>query len=100
MQAKGAAALPHSFNIAWDIALESPQLQQRVIRFLDLRREHAQLLYDPPIDPRDASAIADRFRADVSLLIGQLTGGAILVRTMTKQAQPGVAGDAPQAARP
>lgn len=75
--------------------LDSPLLQQHVVRFLNVRQEHARLLYDPPLDLKDPSAIADRFRADVSLLIGQLTGGAILVRTMTRQAQPSVAGDAP-----
>lgn len=79
--------------------LDSPLLQQKVMRFLSVRREHARLLHDPPVDPKDPSAIADRFRADVSLLIGQLTGGAILVRAITKQAQPSVAGDAPHAAR-
>lgn len=78
--------------------LDSPRLQQQVIRFLSVRREHARLLYDPPIDTNDPSAIADRFRVDVSILIGQLTSGAILVRTMVKQAQPSVPADAPQAA--
>jgi hypothetical protein len=28
MQAKGAAALPHSFNITWDIALVLPPIER------------------------------------------------------------------------
>ena len=80
--------------------LDSPELQQRVIRFLNVRMKHAQLLHDPPIVPSDPSAIAEQFRADVSLLISQLTGGALFVRTVTKQAQPAVPADPLQRASP
>jgi hypothetical protein len=80
--------------------LESPKLRDRVVRFLNLRRELAPLLYDPEIDPNSWEAIAERFRSDISLLLGQLTGAGMMVRTLEPQAQPGAAGDAPQAARP
>jgi hypothetical protein len=80
--------------------LESPKLRDRVIRFLNLRKELAPLLYDPDIDPDNWDAVAERFRSDISLLLGQLTGAGMMVRTLEAQAQPGAAGDAPQAARP
>lgn len=79
--------------------LDSPKLQERVVRFLNLRREHMALLDDPPIDPTDWSAVGERFRSDLSLLLGQLTGGEIMVRTVGKQAQPVIPADASQAAR-
>jgi hypothetical protein len=77
--------------------LDSPKLKDRTIRFLKVRCEQAPLLNDPPLDPNDSSAVAERFRSDVSLLLGQLTGGAILIRTLAKQAQPAVSEDASQA---
>jgi hypothetical protein len=80
--------------------LESPKLRDRVIRFLNLRKELAPLLYDPEIDPSNWDAVAERFRSDISLLLGQLTGAGMMVRTLESPAQPGAAGDAPQAARP
>lgn len=80
--------------------LESPKLRDRVIRFLNLRKELAPLLYDPEINPTNWDAVAERFRSDISLLLGQLTGAGMMVRTLETQAQPGAAGDAPQAAHP
>lgn len=78
--------------------LESPKLQDRVIRFLNLRKELAPLLYDPEIDQSNWEAVAERFRSDISLLLWQLTGAGMMVRTLEAQAQPGAAGDALQAA--
>lgn len=80
--------------------LESPKLRDRVVRFLNLRRELAPLLYDPEIAPDNWDAMAERFRSDISLLLGQLTGAGMMVRTLEARAQPGAAGDTPQAARP
>lgn len=80
--------------------LESAKLRDRVIRFLNVRKEFAPLLYDPEIDPSNWEAVADRFRSDISILLGQLTGAGIMVRTLETQAQPGAAWDAPQEARP
>jgi len=79
--------------------LHSPKLEKRIIHFLTVRREQAPLIHDGPEIPSDPPEIADRFRSDVSLLLGQLTGGAIMIRTLAKSAQPPVAADAPQAAR-
>jgi hypothetical protein len=70
------------------------------MRFLYLRKELAPLLYDPEIDPSKLEGVAERFRSDISLLLGQLTGAGMMVRTLEAQAQPDAAGDAPQAARP
>lgn len=78
--------------------LDSPKLKDRVVHFLRVRCEQAPLLYDPSLDLNNSSAVAERFRADVSLLLGQLTGGAILIRTLAKQVQPAVPADAPKAA--
>lgn len=80
--------------------LESPKLRDRVMRFLNLRKELAPLLYDPEIEPSTSEGVAERFRSDISLLLGQLTGAGMMVRTLEAQAQPDAAGDAPQAARP
>ncbi len=73
--------------------LDSPKLKRRILHFLDIRREQVTLLYDPPLGADDSLAVADRFRSDVSLLLGQLTGGEILVRTVAKQAQSDVPAD-------
>jgi hypothetical protein len=78
--------------------LDSPKLRDRINRFLALRREHAPLLYDPKIDPSDWNAVAERFRSDLSLLLGQLTGAGMMVRTVEGQAQPCGRGDGLQAA--
>lgn len=80
--------------------LESPKLRDRAIRFLNLRKELAPLLYDPDIDPSNWGAVAERFRSDISLLLAQLTGAGMMVRTLETQARSGAAGDAPQAAHP
>lgn len=73
--------------------LESPKLRDRIIRFLNLRKELAPLLYDPEIDPNNWEAVAERFRSDISLLLGQLTGAGMMVRTIEAHAQPdGAAG--------
>ena len=68
--------------------LESPKLRDRVIRFLNLRKELAPLLYDPEIDPTNWDAVAERFRSDISFLLGQLTGAGMMARTLEAQAQP------------
>lgn len=65
--------------------LESPKLRDRVVRFLNLRRELAPMLYDPEIDPNNWEAIAERFRSDISLLLGQLTGAGMMIRTLGAQ---------------
>ncbi len=70
------------------------------MKFLMLRKELAPLLYDPEIDPNNWDAAAERFRSDISLLLGQLTGAGMMARTLEVQAQPGAPGEAPQAARP
>ena len=81
--------------------LESPKLRDRVIKFLKLRRELAPLLYDPEIGPNDWDAIAERFRSDLSLLLGQLTGAGMMVRTLEIEAQPCAhAGRLPAASSP
>ena len=80
--------------------LESPKLRDRVMKFLMLRKELAPLLYDPEIEPNNWDAVAERFRSDISLLLGQLTGAGMMARTLEVQAQPGAPGEAPQAARP
>jgi hypothetical protein len=80
--------------------LDSPKLRDRVMKFLKLRKELAPLFYDPDIDPNNWAAVAERFRSDISLLLWQLTGAGMMVRTTEVQAQPGTPGDAPQAARP
>lgn len=72
--------------------LDSPKLRDRVIRFLSLRKELAPLLNDPEIDPSDREAMAERFRSDIAILLGQLTGAGMLVRTLEAQAQPIAAG--------
>lgn len=79
--------------------LEGAKLRNRIVRFLDLRKELAPLLYDPEIDPSNWEAVAERFRSDISLLLGQLTAAGMMVRTLETQAEPNAAGDAPQAAR-
>lgn len=79
--------------------LETPKLRDRVTKFLIRRKELAPLLYDPEIDPDDCDAVAERIRSDISILLGQLTGAGMMVRTFGLQANPGAAGDAPQAAR-
>lgn len=76
--------------------LDSPKLRDRVIRFLSLRRELAPLLYDPKIDSSNWDALAERFRSDIALLLGQLTAAGMMVRTEESQTQPAVP---PEAAR-
>lgn len=80
--------------------LESSKLRDRVMKFIKLRKELAPLLYDPEIDPSNWDAVAERFRSDISLLLGQLTGAGMMVRTVEVQAQSSDEGDAPQAAPP
>jgi len=74
--------------------LDSPKLKDRINRFLVLRRELAPLLNDPKIDPHNRDAVAERFRSDISLLLGQLTGAGMMVRTAEGQAQPIIPPDA------
>lgn len=74
--------------------LDSPKLKDRVNRFLALRRELAPLLNDPKIDSSNWDAVAERFRSDISLLLGQLTGAGMMVRTVESQAQPIIPPDA------
>ncbi|MBA3031670.1 MAG: hypothetical protein KKF85_16910 [Gammaproteobacteria bacterium] len=76
--------------------LDSPKLKDRINRFLVLRKELAPLLNDPKIDPSNWDAIAERFRSDISLLLGQLTGAGMMVRTLESQAQPIIPTDAAQ----
>lgn len=68
--------------------LDSSKLRDRVNRFLTLRRELAPLLYDPKIDQSDWNAVAERFRSDLSLLLGQLTGAGMMVRTVESKHNP------------
>lgn len=79
--------------------LESTKLRDRVMRFLNLRKELVPLLYDPEIESNNWDAMAERFRSDISLLLGQLIGAGMMVRTLEVQAQSGALGDAPQATR-
>jgi len=67
--------------------LDSPKLIDKVMRFLNLRRELAPLLFDPAINPNDWGAVAERFRSDISLLLSQLTGAGMMVRTLEARAQ-------------
>jgi len=78
--------------------LDSSKLRDRINRFLALRQEHAPLLDDPKIEPNDWDAVAERFRSDISLLLGQLTGSGMMVRTVECQAQPSRRGDRREAA--
>jgi hypothetical protein len=96
---RGVWPLIKSLNtIRNDLAhnLDSPKLQERIIHFLSVRREQAPLIHDAPQIPIDPSEIADCFRSDVSMLLGQLEGGVIMIRTYSRSAQPPVA-DASQA---
>lgn len=65
--------------------LESAKLRDRIIRFLNLRKEWAPLLNDPEIDTNNWDALAERFRSDISLLLAQLTGAGMMVRTREAQ---------------
>lgn len=80
--------------------LEGPKLLIRVMKFLRLRKELAPLLYDPEIEPNNSDAIAERFRSDISLLLGQLTGAGMMVRTLETPAQANAPQDTSQAAPP
>lgn len=68
--------------------LDSPKLQDRLVTFMNLRKEHMNLLYEEPIDPAKWDATAERLRMDISLLVSQLTGGALAVRTLIKKLEP------------
>lgn len=68
--------------------LEGPKRRDRVMKFLRIRKELVPLLYDPDVDPNDWDAVAERFRSDISLLLGQLTGAGMMVRTLEVQPQP------------
>jgi len=68
--------------------IDSPKLKDRVNRFLALRRELSPFLYDPQIDTTNQDAVAERFRSDVALLLGQLTAAGMMVRTIENQTKP------------
>jgi hypothetical protein len=65
--------------------LDSPRLNERVQRFMRLRRELAPVLSDPEKGDCPAEEMPERFRADVSLLVSQAIGAGIFVRTMAKR---------------
>lgn len=79
--------------------LESPKLRDRAIKFLTRRKELAPLLYDPEIDLDNCEAVAERIRSDISILLGQITGAGMMIRTLEVPARPDASWDAPQAAR-
>lgn len=68
--------------------LDSPKLQQRLIDFMTLQQTHMKFLHEEPIDMANWEATIGRLRHDLSLLVSQLTGGALAVRTLVRKADP------------
>ena len=65
--------------------LDSPKFNDHLITFMRLRKEKIRFVYEESIDPSNVDAIIERFRSDVSLLISQLNGGALAIRTLVKR---------------
>ncbi len=68
--------------------LDSPKLQDRLGAFMNQRKEHMKLLCEEPIDPMNREAANERLRSDISLLVGQLTGAALAMRSLTRKLDP------------
>lgn len=68
--------------------LDSPKLNERILNFMDQRRTHMQVLSDPLSVPKDQEVDVGQLRTDISILIGQLTGNALIIRALVRKLAP------------
>ena len=69
--------------------LDSPELQRKIVAFMTLRQEHMGVLSDSgPVDIAKWDETVERLRVDISLLVAQLNGGALALRTIIKRVEP------------
>lgn len=80
--------------------LESDKLKERIVKFAKIRYEHNPDLHREEVDLNSDSSLAKELKNSIYHLLGQLSVAEIVARFMEHEAQPGAAGDAPQAARP
>ena len=80
--------------------LESDKLKERIKKFAKIRYDHNPDLRREEMGLDSDASLAKELARSVSHLLGQLSVAEIVARFMEHEAQPGAAGDAPQAARP
>ena len=69
--------------------LDSPQLKPKIVAFMTQRQAFMKVLADSgPVDVSKWEETVERLRMDISLLVSQLTGGALALRTVVQAIDP------------
>jgi hypothetical protein len=68
--------------------LDSPELKGKLVTFMRARTKHLKLLHEQPLDTDNSDATAARLRSDISVLIAQLSGNALMLRMIVTRVDP------------